>query len=64
VIDIPISGIRPHRDSMIDRRQSGVEKRISAPSAICRPKEEKGNEVEQSGKASRMIVRARSAKMS
>ena len=41
-----MSGIMPHLDSMIDKRQSGVEKRMSAPRAICSPGRTKGETVE------------------
>ena len=37
VTEAPMSGINPHRDSIIDSRQSGVENLRSAPRAICRP---------------------------
>lgn len=35
--EAPMSGISPHRDSIMEMRQSGVENRKSAPSATCKP---------------------------
>ncbi len=34
---MPMSGIRPQRDSITDSVASGAAIRMSAPSAICRP---------------------------
>jgi hypothetical protein len=37
VIEPDMSGINPHFASIMERLQSNVEKRISAPKAICIP---------------------------